>query len=432
MDPGLRICLANDSFPPVIDGVANVVLNYARILHDRGAAVTVATPEYPGADDDYPFPVYRYPSSDTTARYGYRAGRPLSPSALSALEKTEPRLIHAHCPLTACVLARTLREITGAPLVLTYHTKFDVDINKAISSGLLRTAALKLILANIEAADHVWTVSRGAGENLRSLGYEGDYTVVENGVDYPKGRVSQEKVNALWEEFSIPRGKPVFLFVGRMMWYKGIRLILEALSLRRRAGKDFTMVFTGDGQDFAEIRALAASLNLTDHCVFTGAVRDRERLRAIFCLADLFLFPSEFDTNGIVVREAAACSLPSLLIEGSCAAEGIINGRNGLLCRPYPQDIAQTLSIADADPGALKELGRRASDELYLSWEDAVIRAQGLYGDILSRPDRGLRRREAFGDDFLALAADALAALNRSRALTWAKEAAERLSSRSD
>ena len=45
------ICLINDSFPPVTDGVANAVVNYAKILTDEGERATVVTPAYPGADD---------------------------------------------------------------------------------------------------------------------------------------------------------------------------------------------------------------------------------------------------------------------------------------------------------------------------------------------------------------------------------------------
>ena len=43
------ICLLNDSFPPVIDGVANAVLNYGENLHALGDDPIVVTPEYPGA-----------------------------------------------------------------------------------------------------------------------------------------------------------------------------------------------------------------------------------------------------------------------------------------------------------------------------------------------------------------------------------------------
>ena len=78
-------------------------------------------------------------------------------------------------------------------------------------------------------------------------------------------------------------------------------------------------------------------------CIFTGPVYDRDALRAWNTRADLFLFPSTFDTNGLVVREAAACGLASVLIEGSCAAEGITDGRNGFIIEETPEALAALL-----------------------------------------------------------------------------------------
>ena len=76
----MRICLLNDSFPPVIDGVTNTIVNYAGILQDRtDTDVMVGTPFYPDAGyEKYPYPVVTLPSLDTSSLTGgYRAGYPL-------------------------------------------------------------------------------------------------------------------------------------------------------------------------------------------------------------------------------------------------------------------------------------------------------------------------------------------------------------------
>ena len=70
-----NICLLNDSFPPLIDGVANTVVNYATYLTKSGSSAVVITPYYPCTDDsNFSFPVIRYPSIDTTRLVGYRTG----------------------------------------------------------------------------------------------------------------------------------------------------------------------------------------------------------------------------------------------------------------------------------------------------------------------------------------------------------------------
>lgn len=381
----LSVCLLNDSFPPVIDGVANAVLNYASMIQDQLGSAVVGVPDYPGTTDNYPFPVVRYPSFDTTKIVGYRAGYPFSARAMDALADFSPQIIHTHCPVMSTVMARALRERLDVPVVFTYHTKFDIDIRRALSGQLLQQTAIRLLVDNISACDEVWVVSRGAGENLRSLGYAGDYIVMENGVDFPRGPVSNDRCSALRKELGLPEQVPVYLFVGRMMWYKGVHIILDALAALRQSGHDFRMLMVGDGMERQEMEQKAAQLRLDDICIFTGAVHDREKLRTLFSLSDLFLFPSTFDTNGIVVREAAACGTASVLVRDSCAAEGVADGVNALLIEENAASLKALLEKKGADRAALSRLGQQALEQLYLSWEDSVKRAFSRYYVVLDQ-----------------------------------------------
>ena len=142
-----NICLTNDSFPPVIDGVANAVTNYARVIEKDYGSATVVTPYYPDADDSvFPFEVVRYPSIDLTKLVGYRAGNPLSAEVVQRLEEKHFDLIHTHCPVASTVLARILRDRIHVPLVFTYHTKFDIDIAHAIRGKKLQEAAIRALV----------------------------------------------------------------------------------------------------------------------------------------------------------------------------------------------------------------------------------------------------------------------------------------------
>ncbi len=383
MDKSIEVCLLNDSFPPVIDGVANCVLNYAEIIQrDYGNAI-VAVPNYPDVVDDYPYQVVRYPSLNTTKTFGYRTGIPYWPSSLREMMKNNFDIIHSHCPFVSTLVARALRNSLNVPIVLTYHSKFDIDIKKAVELGFIQTAAIKFIVNNIEACDEVWVVSEGAGENLRSLGYQGDYKVMQNGADFPKGRASVEETEKLSDELGLCEDVPVFLFVGRMMWYKGIRIILEGLYAAKSRGARFKMIFVGGGTDFEEIKQKADMLKLTEDCIFTGAVHNRQKLRAFFSRADLFLFPSTYDTNGLVVREAAACGLASMLVRGSCAAEGVTDGRNGILIDENADSLSDAVLKLINEHEDLKKMGQNAMDEVYASWDDAVANACVRYPEII-------------------------------------------------
>lgn len=390
VDNPQTICLLNDSFPPFIDGVANAVMNYAKNITDKGGNAMVITPDHPEADDSgYPYGVVRYPSIDARKFTGYMAGVPFSPEIARRLENKNVTVLHSHCPIVSTLMGRQLRQIVDAPLVMTYHTKFDIDIANVLRSKTLQTGSKKILVENIRACDEIWTVSQGAGENLRSLGYEGDYIVMPNGVDMPLGRISDEAVAEVTKGYDLPAGVPVYLFVGRMMWYKGLRLIIDALSWMRAADRDFRMVFIGKGSDLQEIMDYAAQWNIADKCIFTGAIHHRDVLRAWYCRADLFLFPSTFDTNGLVVREAAACSLASVLISGSCAAEGITDGVNGFLAEENAQSLFRVLMRLGSNREKMRAVGENAADQLYFPWEAAVNLAIERYAIVSDRYKSG-------------------------------------------
>ncbi|HHX14089.1 MAG TPA: glycosyltransferase family 4 protein [Clostridiales bacterium] len=378
----LTIGIFNDSFPPTIDGVANVAFNYAREIQRLHGQAIVATPWYPNVRDQYPFEVIRYPSAYVNKKLGYRAGYPFDPKVLYALNQKQMNLIHLHCPFISAVLARTLRYANDIPLILTYHTKYDIDINKVVALNPIRSASLRFLISNINACDEIWTVSRGAGENLRSLGYEGDYRVMENGTDFDRRRAPDQTILDLKKRLNIHDDAPIYLYVGRHMWYKGIRLILDGLRRVKENGRNFHMVFVGDGYDRPEIEDYAQLLGLMENCHFVGAIHDREKLRVYFSLADLFLFPSSYDTNGIVVNEAAACSCPSLLIRNSAAAEQAQDQESALLINETAFDLADCLTAVGENREFLKRIGKNASESIYLSWETAVNKAYRRYEEI--------------------------------------------------
>lgn len=421
MENGLNVCLVNDSFPPSIDGVANTVFNYASIIEKKYGHAIVSTPYYPDIKDNYDFEVLRYASVDTTSLVGYRAGMPLDLKYLQQFAGRNVDIIHSHCPIASNYMARIMRDTIKKPLVFTYHTKFDIDIRNAITGKLIQEAAIKALVSNIEPCDDVWVVSRGAGENLKSLGYSGDYVVMPNGVDFPKGQVSRKKQDQVMQEYHLTHDRPIYLFVGRMMWYKGLKIILDALRELKNHEQPFTMLFIGDSLELDDIRKYSNDIGLGDSVIFTGAIRDREKLRAFFSLADLFLFPSTFDTAGIVVREAAACRLGSVLIKGSCSAEDVTDGRNAILIEENSESMARFLLENGSNLDYLHRIGKNAQHDLYMSWEESVDRAIERYHYVIDtyqyKKPFLLDSTSTLGDNFLAFTADIANALDKAAKL---------------
>ena len=89
-----------------------------------------------------------------------------------------------------------------------------------------------------------------------------------------------------------------------------------------------------------------------------------------------------------MVREAAACGVASLLVRGSCAAEGIEDNETGFLCEESTESFEERLRTLLADPEQMHRVGENACGKIYLSWEDAVDNAYKRYEQVVEEYDR--------------------------------------------
>lgn len=386
----LKIGIAADAIPPTVDGIANAADNYAKYICENHGDAVMLTPRNPIHEGHpYPYPVYHYPSWVylPMLKEGYRIGWPFKNYIREEVRALRCDLYHSHCPLASSYLIKLALEKQKVPYVLTYHTKYEIDIDKRIPTKFVKHLARTFICKLINLADEVWVTSEGSADSLRKIGYTGSYVVMPNGVDLPKGPVSEDTAARFASKYGIRRDRPVLLYVGRMMWYKNIALFLNACKALKDAGVIFQLAMAGIGPDLRSIKREVRKLGLSEQVLFLGKINDREELRACYSEADLFLFPSTFDTNGLVVREAAACMCPSILVAGSCAAEGIEDGFTGLLCEETIQSMTHVLKQALSDTAHLKQIGQNAHDNIYLSWEDAVAMAYRRYETLCTNWD---------------------------------------------
>ncbi len=387
-----KIALMNDSFPPQIDGVANTVYNYAKLLCDQDD-ITVITPYYPHVEDRYTFKVDRYFSFPASKRIGYRIGNPMSPENIKYFfKKNRFDVIHVHSPFASSVLSRIIRR-KNTVLIATYHTKFEQDFDKRLKTKLMKEVAARFVRDNLNACDEVWTVSEGTAASLREIGYTGSYYVMPNGTDMPKGRAPKSHIDAVCAKYNIPDSIPLVLFVGRMMWYKNTKLTMDACKAAKNAGLPFFALFLGDGYDRLDMIRYAGELGISDRVSFPGASTDRADIYALYSRATVLSFPSSYDTSGLVVKEAAACACPSILLKGSCAAEGVKDDFSGYIAREETSEaVAEQLLKVLRDLEKAKEIGKNAQEHVYLSWVDSVKHASDRYDYLLSQKRKTVKK----------------------------------------
>lgn len=384
----LKVGLLNDSFPPIIDGVAAATKAYADNIHNKLGEAVVIVPKYPHVTDDYDYKVYRYHSVPSDKMIGYRAGNPFSPKIVSEIRDEKLDILHVHCPFASGTMARVLcsAKRCRVPKVFTYHTKFNTDIKTRVKFKQIQRIAHRFVLSNINHMDEVWVVSEKTAEDLREFGYKGEYRVMRNGTDFKKGKATNEQINEIDRVFRLQPDESVFIFVGRMMWYKNVKIILDSLKIIKEKRHKFRMFFIGDGRDRGAIEKYAEQCDLKNEAVFLGEICDREKLRAFYSRSDLLIFPSTYDTCGLVVMEAAACDCPSLLVRDSCAAETITENVDGYLCEENAESYAEAIISAISDPEKLKQTGINASETVYYPWDKAVKESYKRYEEILNEP----------------------------------------------
>ena len=382
-------CQFSDSYFPIMDGVSLTVSNYLTELNRTLGPAFAVVPGVPGWYDSRAPETYRFFSLPLPGRPPYRVGLPrLDPSLNRNLRTRSFDLLHAHSPFFAGKFALSLARKRGIPIVATFHSKYrdkleNVLPGSALVDRLLVKPVVKGIADFYAAADQVWVPTDAAVESLREYGYTGAVEIVRHGVDFqsPGDLFGIRKRGEIF--LGLERGDFLFLYVGDHAWEKNLDFLLHSLSLLHRSGYRFKVVFVGEGYAAKSLRLAAARLGLNGVVSFAGVLRDRHLLSACYARADCFLFPSLYDTCGLVVREAAAFQVPSVVIGSSAAAESIVDEHNGFVTDNSVRAYTDKLGLLLDHPELLRRAGEGARITLCTPWAEAVQEVRERYLGLL-------------------------------------------------
>lgn len=382
----------SDSYLPIMDGVAMTIRNYLFELNRILGPTFAVAPAVPGYSDSLTGPqTYRFFSLPLVGRPPYRIGIPqVDVSLQRTLRARSFDLLHAHSPFFAGRFALKLARQRGIPIVATFHSKYRDKLENLMPSSSFVDRVLVDPLAQriadfYASVDQVWIPTEGAVETLREYGYRGAVQIVRHGIDFdlPRDRTGLRRRGEIFLGLE-PRDF-LFLYVGDHAWEKNLEFLLQSLSLLNARGYRFKMVFVGEGYAAKSLRLMASRLSLNGLTDFIGVVRDRQILSACYARADCFLFPSLYDTCGLVVREAAAFGVPSVVIDSSDAAELLVDGNNGFVTDHSVQGYAEKLGMLLEHPELLRRAGSGARSTLCTSWRDVVQEVKERYLSLLGR-----------------------------------------------
>jgi glycosyltransferase involved in cell wall biosynthesis len=189
----------------------------------------------------------------------------------------------------------------------------------------------------------------------------------------------------------IGSARPVLLFVGRIAGEKNIDFLLHMLAALRAQLPEVLLVVAGEGPAAPSLAALAQRLALGDAVRFVGYLERETELQDCYRAADLFVFASRTETQGLVLLEAMAVGLPvaALSVMGT---RDILEARQGCIIPPDdPRQFAASVAQLLGDPPRREQLSRQAIAYAG-SWSDGALgqRLRTFYGDVVSGSLAGL------------------------------------------
>jgi 1,2-diacylglycerol 3-alpha-glucosyltransferase len=386
----MRILKISDVFFPRVNGVSTSIETFRRDLVSLGHEVVLVAPAYPPAAGAPPGPadasVHRVPARavprDPEDRIMSFAGLRRT---LANLEQSRFDVVHIHTPFLAHYAGLGFARRNDTPVVATYHTLFEEYLHhyvpllpRAITGGMAR----RFSRSQCNQLDAVIAPSQAMQTALRTYGITSRIDILPTGL--PAERFQAGDGAAFRRRHGFDLSQPLLLFVGRAAHEKNIGFLIDMMLALRELRPDALLLIAGEGPAEDTLRAQVARLGLNASVRFLGYFDRGGELQACYSAADVFVFASLTETQGLVLLEAMAQGVPVVAIPRMGTID--ILGP-GLGCRHAPHDVkgfAEVVRDLLADRAACSALGAQAR-EYAETWSSMRMaqRLSALYASLL-------------------------------------------------
>jgi len=304
-------------------------------------------------------------------------------------EEFDYDLVVAHDWLSV-IAGIAIKKELGLPLVFHMHST-----EKGRTSGNGSDVVSNIEQRGGQMADLVITVSHAMRDELAESGFPNEKVkVCYNGVDpekYSPKQVSEEKKTELRKEYGLKENDLMALFLGRLVWVKGVDKLIMAMPevLKKVPNAKLVIVGLGDMQDY--LKALVNKLKLQDAVKFRFEFVPEEERIVHYAACDVAVFPSLYEPFGIVALEAMSMEKP--VVVGAAGISGMREvvvpsgpDQSGFHINPNdPVDIAWGVTSAIENPDRKIQLGQNGRRRVLqnFSWDMAAQRTIQLYSELI-------------------------------------------------
>lgn len=243
----LRVCLVCDNFFPNYDGVVIAVFNYHKYFLKHGNSLLVV-PRIGKKKKSKLKNIYYVRSTPNVKKYVTPYPH-LDWELKRQLKIFKPNIIHIHSPFVLGKYFLKYAQKNHIPCLMTFHTKYYLDFKRILKFTLLSKIALKMIVSTVNEVDYLFTVNKKMIKEMRSYGIDKKLIkILPNGNDL----ITLEKHRYFKEinkKFNIPSKAFLGVYVGRVIKYKNLNLIINTAFKLFKLNVNFKFLICGDGID---------------------------------------------------------------------------------------------------------------------------------------------------------------------------------------
>jgi 1,2-diacylglycerol 3-alpha-glucosyltransferase len=353
----MRIIFFSNAYKPTVSGVVTSMDLFRKGLLDAGHQPFIVAPEHTSFEDEDPF-IFRLPALDLPEPIDFSLAAPIKGALSITVRGIKPDLIHSQHPILVGDLAAAFAHDLHIPLIFTYHSRYDEVAQRYIPivPELVELAADEIIARYLAKCAHVVAPTRSIHDLIqREFGSGTPVSVVPTPVDLSAYATVQPQ--RIREALNL-RDVELLLYLGRLAKEKDLTLLLQAFSKVLTARPQARLLFVGKGPEERHLQELAHELGLSGKVLFTGAVSHSD-VPQYFAAADIFLFPSVTETQGLVLIESMAAGTPVVAAQSPAVLDALGEGGGAIVAA---QEDAFASAIIDllSDKPRREELGHQA------------------------------------------------------------------------
>ena len=387
----MNILLVSDVYFPRINGVSRSIQILRQELHNQGHDTVLVAPDYSGMQTvifDTKENILRIPSLKIPLDPEDRLmkGRFLKKTLQYLLEENlEFDLIHIHTPFQAHKYGVKWARKLNIPVIETYHTYFEEYFHCYIPflpHFFLSWVARAITRHQCKQLDQLIVPSSPVQEVIRHYGIKTPIRIIPTGLnndDFFAGNGLTFR-----NYYEIETDRPVIMYVGRVAHEKNIEFLLQVTRELIASHPEILLVIAGEGPATTSLLHRTSELKINRHVKFVGYLSRKKMLRHCYAAADIFVFASRTETQGLVLLEAMAQGIPVVSTAKLGTKDILVDNKGCLIAEEAVDDFSRKISCLIKNRDKHTELSHSA--KLHAAEYSSTRMAEqivSLYSDLV-------------------------------------------------